>query len=63
MELWNSWINSEWGPAITAAIALASALSTVLSSKSKSPLVQAILDGIALVSLNFGAAKNKDDDR
>jgi hypothetical protein len=63
MELWNSWLNSDWGPAITAAIALASALSAVLSSRSKSPLIQALLDAVAVISLNIGSAVNKDDDR
>ena len=63
MELWQTWISSEWGPAITAAIALASALSAILSSRSGSPILQAILDVISVISLNIGAAKNADDDR
>ncbi len=63
MELWNSWLMGEWGPAITAVIALASALSAVLSSRSTSPLIQAALDIISVISLNFGSAKNADDDR
>ena len=63
MEFWNAWLQSEWGPAITAAIALASALSAVLSSKSKSPLIQGLLDGLSLLSLNIYRAVNKDDDR
>ncbi len=63
MELWNSWLMGEWGPAITAVIALASALSAILSSRSTSPLIQAALDIISVISLNFGSAKNADDDR
>lgn len=63
MELWNSWLMGEWGPAITAVITLASALSAVLSSRSSSPLIQAVLDIISVVGLNFGAAKNADDNR
>lgn len=63
MELWNSWLLGEWGPAITAVIALASALSAVLSSRSTSPFIQAALDVISVISLNFGSAKNADDDR
>ena len=63
MELWQTWISSAWGPAITAAIALASALSAILSSRSGSPILQAILDVISVISLNIGAAKNADDDR
>ena len=63
MELWNAWMASEWGPAITALITLASALSAVLSSRSGSPLIQGILDVISVISLNVGAAKNADDDR
>jgi len=63
MELWESWLTGEWGPAITAAIALASALSAVLSSKSSSPLIQAALDILSVVAINVGSAKNKDDDR
>jgi hypothetical protein len=63
MELWNSWLMGEWGPAITAVIALASALSAILSSRSTSPLIQAALDIISVISLNFGSAKNADDNR
>lgn len=63
MELWNAWLAGEWGPVITAAIALAAALSTVLSSRSSSPVVQGLLDIVSVVGLNVGAAKNADDDR
>ena len=63
MELWHAWLAGEWGPAITAAISLASALSAVLASRSKSPIVQAALDVLGLIALNFGAAKNADDNR
>jgi len=63
MDLWNTWLLGEWGPAITALIALASALSAVLSSRSSSPIIQGILDIVSVVGLNFGAAKNADDNR
>ena len=63
MELWNAWILSDWGPAITAAIALASALSAVLSSRSSSPILQGILDIVSVIALNIGSAKNADDNR
>lgn len=63
MELWNSWIASEWGPAITAAISLASALCMVLKSRSSSPIVQSILDIVSVVALNRGRARMADDDR
>lgn len=63
MELWNAWLAGEWGPVITAAIALAAALSTVLSSRSSSPVVQGLLDIVSVVGLNVGSAKNADDDR
>ena len=63
MELWNTWLAGEWGPAITAAIALAAALSTIISSRSTSPALQAVLDILSVIGLNVGAAKNADDDR
>lgn len=63
MELWNSWLSGEWGPAITAAIALASALCMILKSRSGSPIVQSFLDIISVVALNRGKAKMADDDR
>ena len=63
MELWNAWLATEWGPAITALVTLASAVSAVLSSKSTSPMIQAVLDIISVVALNVGRAKNADDDR
>jgi len=63
MELWNTWLAGEFGPAITAAIALASALCMVLKSRSSSPLLQSVLDIVSLVALNRGRAAMKDDDR
>ena len=63
MELWNSWLASEWGPAISAAIALASALCMVLKSRSESPIVQAALDIVSVIALNRGRARMADDDR
>tara|TARA_R110000751_G_scaffold17042_4_gene53120 strand:+ start:7939 stop:8133 length:195 start_codon:yes stop_codon:yes gene_type:complete len=63
MALWNAWLAGEWGPVITAAITLAAALSTIISSRSSSPVVQGLLDIVSVVGLNVGAAKNADDDR
>ena len=63
MEIWNAWLSGEWGPAITAVISLASALSVVFSSRSSSPVIQGILDFMSVVAMNVGAAKNQDDDR
>ena len=63
MEIWNAWLASDWGPAITAVIALASALSAVLSSRSNSPMIQALLDIVSVAALAVGKAKNADDDR
>jgi len=62
-ELWNAYIGSEWLPALTAAVTLASALCAVLTSRSKSPLAQVLLDGLSLIALNLNKAKMADDDR
>jgi len=63
MEVWNSYLDGTWGPVITAAIALASALCMVLRSRSSSPIVQGALDLLSMVALNRGRATMKDDDR
>ena len=63
MELWKAGLAREWGPVITAIVTLSAALSSVLSSRSASPIVQAILDVISVAAFNIGSAKNADDDR
>tara|TARA_B100000749_G_scaffold163541_1_gene125743 strand:- start:652 stop:846 length:195 start_codon:yes stop_codon:yes gene_type:complete len=62
-ELWNAYIGSEWLPALTAAVTLASALCAVLASRSKSPLIQVILDGLSVLAINLNRSKMADDDR
>tara|TARA_Y100000590_G_scaffold206427_1_gene233921 strand:- start:275 stop:466 length:192 start_codon:yes stop_codon:yes gene_type:complete len=63
MELWHAYLDSEFGPLITAIISLCSAACALLSSRSKSPILQGILDLVSVGALAIGKAKMKDDDR
>jgi len=61
MEVWESYLNGEWGPVITAAITVASALTMILKSKSSNSIVQMVLDALNILSLNI--LKNRNADR
>ncbi len=54
-------LSNAWFNIITAAIALAAAITAVTPSKVDNQWLQKIMDLFNLVGINIGKAKNKDD--